>query len=83
MLEPIPNALIKNIRKYPHMHDEQYAKERFGKRTNFEPLVLPLVQGENRRIIYTITEYEPLLDSSNMTIQEWARIADDIKVHFT
>lgn len=44
------------------------------------PLVLPHVQGEHRRIIYTITEYEPLLDSSNMTFQDWVKIAQDIKV---
>lgn len=44
------------------------------------PLVLPHVQGEHRRIIYTITEYEPLLDSANNTFQEWVKIAQDIKV---
>lgn len=44
------------------------------------PLVLPHVEGEHRRIIYTITEYEPLLDSSNMTFQDWVKIAEDIKV---
>lgn len=80
VLEPIPNALIRNIRNYPHMHDEKYAQTRFGKAAAFGPLVLPHVQGEHRRIVYTITEYDPLLDSSNMTIQEWVRIADDIKV---
>lgn len=62
------------------MHDEKYAQTRFGKAATFGPLVLPYVQGQNRRIVYTITEYDPLLDSSNMTIQEWARIAEDIKV---
>lgn len=44
------------------------------------PLILPHVEGEHRRIIYTITEYEPLLDSSNMTFQDWMKIAQDIKV---
>lgn len=82
VLEPIPNALIKNIRKYPHMHDEKYAQIRFGKAAAFGPLVLPFVQGENRRVVYTITEYDPLLDSSNMTISNWVRIAEDIKVKF-
>lgn len=46
------------------------------------PLVLPHVEGEHRRILYTITEYEPLLDSSNMTFQDWMKIAQDIKVSF-
>lgn len=61
------------------MHDERYAQQKFGSTAAMGPLVLPHVQGETRRIIYTITEYEPLLDSSNMTISEWRRIAEDIK----
>lgn len=80
VLEPKPNVLIQNIRKYPHMHDEEYAKVRFGKAVGFGPLVLPYVAGESRRIIYTIIEYDPLLDSSNMSIKEWIQIAEDIKV---
>lgn len=79
-LEPIANQLVKRIRKYPHMHDEDYAGRRFGKSSAMAPLVLPHVEGEHRRIIYTITEYEPLLDSSNMTFQDWVKIAQDIKV---
>lgn len=62
------------------MHDENYAEQRFGKASSMAPLVLPYVQGEPRRIIYTVTEYEPLLDSSNMTFVDWTKIAQDIKV---
>lgn len=80
VLEPMPNVLIQNIRKYPHMHDEEYARSRFGKAVGFGPLVLPYVQDETRRIIYTIIEYDPLLDSSNMAIKDWVQIAEDIKV---
>jgi 60kDa lysophospholipase len=58
----------------------EYASKRFGKTSTMAPLVLPYVEGEHRRIIYTITEYEPLLDSSNMTFQDWVKIAQDIKV---
>lgn len=61
------------------MHDEVYAQKKFGVAAAMGPLVLPHVEGENRRIIYTITEYDPLLDSSNMGLIEWARIAEDIK----
>lgn len=81
-LEPIANQLVKRIRKYPHMHDEEYASRRFGKSSTMAPLVLPHVEGERRRIIYTITEYEPLLDSSNMTFTDWVKIAEDIQVRF-
>jgi len=31
---------------------------------------------------FTINEYQPLIDSSNMTPIDWQRIADDIKAHY-
>jgi L-asparaginase len=31
---------------------------------------------------FTINEYQPLIDSSNMTPADWQRIADDIKEHY-
>ncbi len=31
---------------------------------------------------FTINEYHPLIDSSNMTPSDWQRIADDIKAHY-
>ena len=31
---------------------------------------------------FTINEYQPLIDSSNMTPSDWQRIADDIKEHY-
>ena len=31
---------------------------------------------------FTINEYQPLIDSSNMTPRDWQRIADDIKAHY-
>lgn len=36
----------------------------------------------NKRIRYSILEYDPLLDSSNMTMDEWIRIATDIEVNY-
>lgn len=35
---------------------------------------------EGKRVIYCVYEYEPLLDSANMTINDYARLANDIKV---
>lgn len=32
------------------------------------------------RIVYTVTEYDPILDSSNMTMDDWSIIASDILV---
>ncbi|GAA0818631.1 asparaginase [Colwellia sp. D2M02] len=31
---------------------------------------------------FTINEYQPLIDSSNMTPTDWQRIAEDIKAHY-
>ena len=31
---------------------------------------------------FTINEYQPLIDSANMTPSDWQRIADDIKKHY-
>ncbi len=31
---------------------------------------------------FVINEYQPLIDSSNMTPSDWQRIADDIKAHY-
>ena len=38
------------------------------------PLVLPHVPN-HKRVIYTIYEYDPLLDSSNMTMDDWIQIS--------
>ena len=37
------------------------------------PLVLPHIP-DLRRVIYTIYEYDPLLDSSNMTMDDWIQV---------
>ncbi|XP_068216097.1 L-asparaginase-like isoform X1 [Palaemon carinicauda] len=76
-LAPIPRELETNIRRYPHMHDEIYAQRRFNSHSN-PPLVLPDCK-EKRRVIYWVYEYDPLLDSSNMTMDDWIRVAKDIK----
>ncbi|XP_015591117.1 L-asparaginase [Cephus cinctus] len=76
VLVPTANAFVKNLRKYPHMHDRKYAEERFGA---MGPLVLPNTNIQNRRVIYNVLEYSPLRDSSNMTIDDWILIASDIE----
>ncbi|MEE6520568.1 hypothetical protein FKM82_018466, partial [Ascaphus truei] len=40
------------------------------------------VSKQNKRIVYTILEYSPLLDSCNMTTDDWAKIAKDIQKHY-
>ena len=35
---------------------------------------------EKNKVIYWVYEYNPLLDSSDMTMDDWVRIAEDIQV---
>ncbi|XP_012522574.2 L-asparaginase 1 [Monomorium pharaonis] len=76
VLVPIANAFVKNLRKYPQLHDREYAEKRFGA---MGPLVLPVTATDSRRVVYSVFEYSNLCDSSNMTMDEWIRIANDIK----
>ncbi|XP_048047721.1 60 kDa lysophospholipase isoform X2 [Megalobrama amblycephala] len=96
VLSPEPNALVGTLRKLPILHDEQYAQqtrlyEYYKPQEN--TLVLPksthsadpLFHGlskQNKRIVYTILEYSPLLDSCNMTTDDWATIGKDIEKHY-
>lgn len=73
--------LEETVRKFPHLHDESYAKLRFGNDMG-TPLVLPEMHGDTNRVTYTIYEYDPLLDSTNMTMDDWIRIAQDIKDNY-
>lgn len=79
-LVPISNALERMLRKAVHLHDEKYATVRFGAgNTHKAPLALPSLGPNTKRILYTIYEYEPLLDSSNMTMDDWINIAKDLR----
>ncbi len=37
---------------------------------------------EGTRIVYSILEYFPLLDSSNLSMEDWARMARDIERYY-
>ncbi|XP_044128087.1 60 kDa lysophospholipase isoform X2 [Bufo gargarizans] len=84
VLAPQANAFAKSLKKLPILHDEQYARE--TKLYDFHDfpentLVLPLSK-QNKRIVYTVLEYSPLLDSCNMTTDDWAKIAKDIEKYY-
>ncbi|XP_072193942.1 60 kDa lysophospholipase isoform X2 [Excalfactoria chinensis] len=68
----------------PMLHDDAYAQEtKLYNRHEFpeNTLVLP-VSKQNTRIFYTILELSPLLDSSNMTPEDWAKIAKKLEEHY-
>uniref|UniRef100_A0A8C4E498 asparaginase n=1 Tax=Dicentrarchus labrax TaxID=13489 RepID=A0A8C4E498_DICLA len=95
VLAPKANAFVKQMRKLPVVHDELYAQQTrlYDYYGSENTLVLPkptphsdrLFHGlskDNKRIIYTILEYKPLLDSSNMTTDDWGRIGKDIEKNY-
>ena len=74
VLAPAKHALENNLREMRTLHDGKFCKEVL----KYEGmLVLPSIPNV-KRIAYTIQEYEPLLDSSNMSMDDWSRIAQDI-----
>eukprot|EP00062_Callorhinchus_milii_P004289 gi/632942496/ref/XP_007886442.1/ PREDICTED: 60 kDa lysophospholipase [Callorhinchus milii] len=75
-LKPVPGALVPFLRTQPSLHDPKYP-EKLPENT----LVLPLSR-MNMRVIYTVSEYDPLLDSSNMNAKDWAKIASDIQKNY-
>ncbi|XP_067469463.1 60 kDa lysophospholipase isoform X2 [Thunnus thynnus] len=83
VLEPEPNAFGKALRKLPIFHDEVYAKQThmYDYYDPEKTLVLPMTK-EKKRIIYTIEDSEPLLDSSNMNPEDWAKIGRDIEKYY-
>ncbi|XP_067119873.1 L-asparaginase-like isoform X2 [Centruroides vittatus] len=76
---PQAGKLENGIRNFPNLHDEKYVAENFLKLNDKLPLALPKMDYSHKRLVYVIYEYEPLLDSSNMTMDDWIRIALDIK----
>ncbi|XP_061593299.1 60 kDa lysophospholipase-like [Cololabis saira] len=79
-LKPKPGALVEYLRKQPMFHDEDYAKEHHLDDLK-NTLVLPETKSK-KRIIYTILEYDPLLDSSNMIPDNWVKMGKDIEDNY-
>ncbi|XP_069391207.1 60 kDa lysophospholipase isoform X3 [Paralichthys olivaceus] len=95
VLAPTANALVKSLRKLPILHDAVYADETdmYNYYSYENTLVLPKLTShsgqsfhglskDKKRIIYTVLEYCPLLDSSNMTTDDWGRIGKDIEKNY-
>jgi len=52
----------------------------FRLRTIYPLNLYRLVKDEDRRILYWLFEYDPLTDSSNITFDDWIKMAKDIYV---
>ncbi|KAL2742327.1 L-asparaginase isoform X2 [Vespula maculifrons] len=82
VLVPKANSFVNTLRQFSQMHDRDYAKKMYGEMANESPLILPVKTTDNRRIIYEVLEYSPLCDSSDMTMDDWILIANDIKKYY-
>uniref|UniRef100_A0A7E4V4X9 asparaginase n=1 Tax=Panagrellus redivivus TaxID=6233 RepID=A0A7E4V4X9_PANRE len=76
--EPEPHYLPLAIREIPPLNDKEYIEQHFSD-VKVQPYCLPPVRHMKKRVIYWVVEYEPLLDSSDMTFDDWIRIAKDIR----
>lgn len=45
-------------------------------------LITPKSSHNQRRVRYTVLEYDPLLDSSEMDLEDWTRMARDIELNY-
>ncbi|XP_047033937.1 L-asparaginase 1-like isoform X2 [Helicoverpa zea] len=85
-LSPGKHMFKPSIRKYPQLHDENYYQKMMnanpGDKTLEPFFVLPKTDDVCWRILYDIKEYDPLLDSSDMTEVEWIKIAKDIERYY-
>uniref|UniRef100_A0A183BN56 asparaginase n=1 Tax=Globodera pallida TaxID=36090 RepID=A0A183BN56_GLOPA len=75
---PEQHYLPRAIRDIPPLNDKEYA-ERMYADLPLKPLCLPPVRGMSKRVVYWVVEYEPLLDSSDMTFDDWIRIAKEFR----
>ncbi|XP_007942814.1 60 kDa lysophospholipase [Orycteropus afer afer] len=64
------------LRTLPMFHDQDYAGQ-----LPEDTLVLPPT-GSDQSVIYTVLEWQPLFDSSDMTITEWVQIAQTIERYY-
>ncbi|KAJ1509434.1 hypothetical protein HMI55_007381, partial [Coelomomyces lativittatus] len=89
---PLPNYLYQllstNYRFHQCVHEyDTFLYNEVWMSEKDEPLLLPaLITAPSlfgKRIQYSILEYDPLLDSSNMTMKDWIRLAKDIELNYT
>ncbi|GBP17919.1 L-asparaginase [Eumeta japonica] len=79
ILIPQTGAFENLVRNFTQLHDVLCWKQKL-RDTTFDAsyLVLPDAKDIEMKIFYKIQEYDKLLDSSNMIVEDWIRIAKDI-----
>ncbi|KAK7103427.1 L-asparaginase-like isoform X2 [Littorina saxatilis] len=90
--EPQSNCMEEKLRSLPIFHDKELAKKTLSPEDLKHFLALPELSNSTagnssrhqtkRNIVYKIHEYSPLLDSSNMTREDWIKIAKCIEADY-
>jgi lysophospholipase len=71
-------GLIHRLKKYQVFYDEEYAKS-----NNMSPEILITPETPyGKRIRFEVLEFEELIDSSNMVIADWIKIAKTIEINY-
>ncbi|XP_064403928.1 L-asparaginase 1-like [Halichondria panicea] len=80
--QPAQNYLEKKIQSNPFLCDPDVGPVQWEDMGDLRPMALPRTF-EGHRILYSILEYSPLLDSSNLSMEDWARMARDIERYYS
>ncbi|KAJ8924381.1 hypothetical protein NQ315_007177 [Exocentrus adspersus] len=80
VLVPIPNAFLQKVKYHSELHDVVKATKYFRALKENELILPPTIEGNT--VIYEIVEYNPLLDSSDMSANDWIRIAKDVTINY-
>ncbi|KAL0867649.1 hypothetical protein ABMA27_008400 [Loxostege sticticalis] len=70
------------IRRLPQLHDNEYWSTHLKGTEKNEYLVLPNGKDTELKILYKILEYEELKDSSDFTLDDWIKMARDVKKYY-
>ncbi|XP_059160299.1 L-asparaginase-like [Physella acuta] len=76
--EPKPNCMIDKLKAMPIFHYTEDTTFLTPEEADQFLVLQPSVK-TRRHVIYRVLEFDPLLDSSNMSFCEWVKIADAIK----
>ncbi|KAJ2942845.1 hypothetical protein O0L34_g15034 [Tuta absoluta] len=69
----------KVIRALPQLHDEDYWQKSLSSTLMKDYLALPDGKDTEAKVLYRIYEYEELKDSSDFTLDDWIKMARDVK----
>ena len=74
----VQRGLGERLKMYHSFHDKEYAKELDLKADELITPETPYM----KRIRYTLLEFEDLIDSSNMMISDWVKVAQTIEENY-